>query len=369
VSNADPGAFGRTLAKLRQGRGYTQQEVATRIPTYYSDAGAYGRVERAERHPQRDALIAILVRGLLISDVAELNRILQLAAYEALSAEEVETFGLILSQAEPLPKLVPPIISLRDPFRDWRSAAILFVSMGLSGLIALRIPGHAPFAALTSCLYAALYVVSLYLESAFDPERLPATRTAALTFGFVAVSSTVALATDRVLVDGGNPLALLFSLAVFILAGIVQFAVARRTLPESPIVPASFQTRTAQSAHLKNTSYFLLLVLLFWLPPFHGVSTLSRELRSGHSDWVRQMLAQDLMLGRGLLALSVRWLLGLLLTMFLIAWYMGAHLLDNLRPHARLNSFTLLFYLRAFLYFLLCLICVGWYAYSLSEFA
>ncbi len=55
--------------------------------------------------------------------------------------------------------------------------------------------------------------------------------------------------------------------------------------------------------------------------------------------------------------------------MFIIAGYMGAHLLDNLRPHARLNSFTLLFYLRALLYFLLCLVCIGWFAYALSELA
>ena len=178
-----------------------------------------------------------------------------------------------------------------------------------------------------------------------------------------------ALATDRVLVDSGNSLALLFSLAIFLVAGIAQFLVVRPALSEAAIVPATFQTQPARAAHLKNTGYFLLIVVLFWLAPFHCVSTLSRELRAGHGDWVGQVLEHDLMLGRGVLALSVRWLLGLLLAMLLISLYMGHVLLDSLQPNARLNSFTPLFYLRAFLYFLLCLVCIGWYAYSLSEFA
>jgi hypothetical protein len=323
---------------LRLARGFIQQQVAARIPTYYSDAGAYGRIERGERHPDRDAVVAILVRGLLIREIAEIDRVLQLAGYWALSADEIATLGLAETVAELPEEPVPPVILPRNPWRHWRSAGVLIGSLVLAGLIALLIPGHTPFALLTSCLYAALYVVSLYLESAFDPERLPTTRTAMFTFAFVSVSSTVALATDRALVDSDNYFALLFSLAIFLLAGILQFVIVRRALPESAIVPARFQTRTAQSAHLKNTNYFLLIVVLFWLPPFHCVSTLSREFRSGHAEWVRQTLTQDLMLGRGLLALSVRWLLGLLLIMFLIAWYMGAHLLDNLRSHARLNS-------------------------------
>lgn len=369
MPNADPGAFGRTLAKLRRARGWTQEQVAHRIPTYYGDAGAYGRIERGERHPDRDAVVAILVHGLLIREIAEINRVLQLAGYWALSADDIEKLGLAEAVTKLPQELVPPVTLSRNTWWNWRSVGILVGSLVLAGFIALLIPGHAPFVLLTSCLYAALYVVSLYLETAFDPERIATTRTATFTFAFVSVSSTVALATDRALVDSGNYLALPLSLAIFVLAGILQFAIVLRALSESAIVPAKFQSQTAQTAHLKNTSYFLLIVLVFWLPSFHCVSTLSREVRSGHADWVRQMLAQDLMLERGLLALSVRWLLGLLLMMFLIALYMGAHLLENLRPHARLNSFTLLFYLRALLYFLLCLLSIGWYAYSLSEFA
>ncbi len=369
MPNADPSTLGRTLAQLRRARGWTQEQVAHRIPTYYSDAGAYGRIEREERHPDRDALAAILVHGLVIREIPEINRVLQLAGYGMLDDDEIETLGLTQTSTEPSEEPVPPVILSRTPWRDVQSVGILIGSLVLTCFIAWLIPGHTLFAILTSCLYAALYVVSLYLESAFDPDLIATTRTAMFTFAFVSVSSAAALATDKALVDSGNYLALLFSLVIFVLAGIAQFALVRRTLPESAIVPTTFQSQTAQTAHLKNTIYFLLIVLVFWLPSFHCVSTLSREARSGHTDWVRQMLAQDLMLGRGMLALSVRWLLGLLLMMFLIALYMGAHLLESLRPHARLNSFMLLFYVRTLVYFLLCLLCIGWYAYSSSEFA
>ncbi len=307
------------------------------------------------------------MRGLLIREIPEINRVVQMAGYEALSAGEIETLGIAQSVPEPQAP-VPPVVSSPRPWPDWPSAGILMGSLVLTGLIASLVRGHSLFALLTSCMYAALFVVSLYLESAFDATRFPSTRTAAFTFALVSLSSVAALAVDRALVDSGNSFALLFSLGIFLLAGISQFVMVRRALSDSPVVAARFQTRTGQSAHLKNTSYFLLIVVLVWLPPFHCISTLSREVRLGHADWVRQMLVQDLMLGRGLFALSVRCLLGLLFIMFLIALCMGAYLLDNLRPHVRLNSFTLLFYLRAFLYFLLCLVCVGWYAYSLAEF-
>lgn len=362
MSDADSGAFGRALAKLRLARGYTQQQVSARIPTYYSDAGAYGRIERGERHPDRDAVIAILVRGLLILDASEINRMLLLAEFEPLSLVDVERFDL--------PKQPPlePSSGRIQRFPDWRSVLVVLGSLAGAGLLALLIPGQAAFALLTSGLYAALYVVSLYLESAFEPERFPRTTTAAvLTFGAILVTSMAALATDRILVDAGSSLALPSALAIFLLAGVVQFLLVRRTLAATPTVPASFQTHTAQSAHLKNTAYFLLVVVLFWQPAFHCVLTFTREIRVGQADWVHQMLEHDLMIGRGIIALSVRWLLGLLLSTFLTSLYMGHVLLDRLQPHVRLNTFTILFYLRAFVFFLLCLIAIGWYAYSLSE--
>lgn len=364
MANTNPDTLGSALAKLRRARGWTQDEVARRIPTYYSDGGAYGRIEREERHPDRDALLAILLNGLLVTDAADINRVLQLAGYDVLTAGERGKLGAESAADEPADQTT----SSRNPILTWPSVVTLVASLVGAALISWLIPGHALVTFLTGCHYAALYVVSLYLESALNPERILTTRTALHMFAFMAITSTVSLATDHALVDSGNDFALPFALAIFIVAAVSQFAIARRVLPEAAVVPAAFQTQTAQTAHLKNTGNFLLIVLFFWLPPFHCVMTLSREARLGHGDWVRQMLGQILMFGRGVLALSVACLLGLLLVMFLIALYMGAHLLENLRPDGQqLNSYMLLFYMRAFMYFLLCLLLIGWYAYSLSQ--
>ena len=363
MANTHPDTLGPALAKLRRARGWTQDEVARRIPTYYGDGGAYGRIEREERHPDRDALLAILLNGLLLTDATDINRVLQLAGYNVLTADEKQKLGPSRAPDEP----VFQTASSRNPILTWPSAATLMAALVAAGLLSWLVREHALFAFLSSCHYAALYVVSLYLESAFNPERILTTRTALHLFAFMAISSIAALAIDRALVDSGNEFALLFSLAILIAAAVSQFAIARRVLPPAALVPATFQTQTAQSAHLKNTGNFLLIVLFFWLPPFHCVVSLTREARLGQGDWVRQVSGHNLMVGRGVLALSVPCLLGLLLVMFLIALYMGAHLLESLRPQVQLNSFALLFYLRALLYFLLCLLCIGWYAYSLSE--
>jgi len=67
---------------------------------------------------------------------------------------------------------------------------------------------------------------------------------------------------------------------------------------ESVVVPTNFQAHTAQAAHLKNTVYFLVIVLLFWLPPFHCVAVLRREIYAGHAASVREILAHQLLHGR-----------------------------------------------------------------------
>src|SRR5207253_6226822 len=125
-----------------------------------------GRIERGERHPDRDTLIAILVQGLEILDTAEVNLVLQSEQFEAVSAEDVERLGLTNPQKPPGPELKPV-----PRFPGWRVVGTLVGSLASAGLIALLIPKDAPFALLTSCLYAGLYVVSVYLESAFEPER------------------------------------------------------------------------------------------------------------------------------------------------------------------------------------------------------
>ena len=87
---------------------------------------------------------------------------------------------------------------------------------------------------------------------------------------------------------------------------------------------------------------------------------------TGHLTQARQLLARQIMIGQGIVALNAESLAGLLAAMLLLSIGMGAHLLDNLRPHPALGAFHAFFYARALLYFTLSLVCLGWYFYSLG---
>jgi hypothetical protein len=127
-----------------------------------------------------------------------------------------------------------------------------------------------------------------------------------------------------------------------------------------------FQAHTAQAAHLKNTAYYLVIVVLFWLPPFHAVGVLTRELRLGHVDAVRALVTRRFMLGSDLVAASPEVLWYLFLGLGLLAIPMAVRLLENLKSHPDLNRYTSLAYLRAVIYFLLALTCLFWYSAAIG---
>src|SRR5581483_6198084 len=100
-----PNLLGPAISAARHARGWTQGEVVGRIPTYYRDERSYRRIESGERTPDRGTLVVVLARGLAIGDAVEINRILALAGYAPISADEMREFGLAasLSQATPAP--------------------------------------------------------------------------------------------------------------------------------------------------------------------------------------------------------------------------------------------------------------------------
>jgi transcriptional regulator with XRE-family HTH domain len=172
LSSAGAGALGRTLAKLRIAQRLTQEKIAGRISTYYSEAGAYGRIERGKRHPDREPLIAILVQGLSVSDVGNINRILGLANYDPLTEQEVRQLGLPLSQsaeqqaAESASQRRQRLSALfANPRWGLFSVGMIVGSFVLVAAMAAMVPGRFLFVLVTSCLYAALYVTSVYLAA------------------------------------------------------------------------------------------------------------------------------------------------------------------------------------------------------------
>ena len=361
--------MGQALAELRRSWGLTQKEVAARVSTYYSDERAYRRVERGERLPDRDNVIAIVTVGLGVVSPETINRLLVLAGYADLTEAEARSLN-------PAPVTVPTpplIVPQKAGARSWlgtdgrkRLVAVVVSFLIVSGAIASTSP-HAVIVMLTSALYGCLYAVSVLLESAFGTSNGKAARAGTRVFCLMLLTSVLALAADEWLVEAGGSTALSVSLSVFVLSAGFQWLWVKRVLPESVIVPSRFQAHTAQAAHLKNTAYFLLIVVLFWLPPVHCISVLRREIRLGHADLARNMLGGWVIIGPDVVCLNVACLWGLFLLLLLLAIPMSAWLLNNLKPHPKTNTYINLLYLRAFLYFLLILVCLIWFSSSLGS--
>lgn len=343
------------------------------MSTYYSEDSAYRRVELGQRVPDRDAAIAILTSGLGITVIEQINGILALAGYASLTEGEARQLRLPVAQLEATSTTARG--NARRSF--WttlvgklegrlRPLILLVSTVAVSVLLAVS-SGRAPVMIATTMLYASLYAVSLLLESALDAKRPSRWAVGVVLFCLMLASSVVALTVDTWLAGKGSPVALPLSFAIYLGAAAVQWMIARTALPEIAVVPLQFQAHTAQAAHLKNTLYFLVIVALFWLPPFHCIAELQREVRIGHASWVKALVGRHLILGKDFVALSPETLWFVLLGLALLALPMAARLLENLKTHPGLNTYTALLYLRAVLYFLLILVCLIWYSSEIGS--
>ena len=359
-------AFGKALAQLRRAKGLTQADMVGRLGTYYSDETSYGRIEQGKRSPDRPTAVAIAIRGLRLTDAESINRLLGLAGFDGLTREEAQSLKLEWSEVPGL--TVKPEDGEPIPRWAWPVAVASFVVSGILGLwISSHVPNHIGIALVTSVLYGSLFSVSLLLETAYFPDRNRFFPTAVILFSLMFVSSVAILAFGATMLRAGSPWSLAASFGGFLLTGMIQWLVLRMVLPGFSLQIARFQLMPAQVAHLKNTAYLLLLVILFWLPPFSAVLGLEREAETGNLQFVRGILDRQVMIGRGIVGVNAATLAGVWVLVVLVSIPMGARLLENMRPHPRLNVFYTLFYLRAILYFTLSLICVGWYFYSLGQ--
>jgi transcriptional regulator with XRE-family HTH domain len=356
---------------VRESKGLTQKQVAERVSTFYSDDSAYRRIERGTRLPEREAAIAIVGQGLLVTDVQQINGLIALAGYSPLSVQELQD----IQRGQAAVSGPAATVSKRDRF--WTSIASsnrfpAAVGLSLSGAILIcvllnsRLPD--PVVGFSACLlYAALYPVSILLESSHGQYGREVDAAAVGTFCLVLLTSAIALTLDYGLAQSGNIAGLALGLGLFVSAAVVQWLATRSALPDTAIVAASFQTRTAQAAHLKNTGYFVAVVVLFWLPPYHAIVVLRHQVQWGETEAVRNFQSRYFLASRGLLAPSPGVLWIALALLLLLSIPMGAKLLDRLTPHQRLNRYSILLYIRTFLYFLLSLTCLGWYSYAFGS--
>lgn len=226
--------------------------------------------------------------------------------------------------------------------------------------------------ALAACLmYAALYGVALLVEVAyqFDIYARAGIRVAAALFLWAFLASLFALAVDRKLIARGSAHALSLSGLTLLVSAAILFVGACLFLPSTPITEAALQTQTAQAAYLKTICYFITLALLFLITPFHFVLVLERELREGRREDVMKLLAGDPSSAtpKGAVFIRPRGLASVLVAMMAVALFLHFKLMDNLSISPFTNLFSILIYIRLFLYFILAMECLFWYSRAINE--
>ncbi len=244
-------------------------------------------------------------------------------------------------------------------------------ALGLSGKLDLSFGGHFTHALIAGGLYAALYAVALLGEIAYQFDRYGRASlwVAAAIFTVVFVTSLAGLAVDWKLTRDGSRKGLAASAAIFFGSALLVFAGACLFLPTNPVTEMNWQTYTAQAAYLKDIVYFLVLLVIFLLPPFHFVLATQRELQFGRHKATLSLLTGDkLSLAPRSVFYPRFWVLALILAVIVgVSFFLHHNLMSNLKPGEYMNLFANLIHTRLILYHLLATVCLYWYYHALNE--
>jgi DNA-binding winged helix-turn-helix (wHTH) protein len=223
----------------------------------------------------------------------------------------------------------------------------------------------------STSLYSALYTCALLLEVAYQWNTFAtlAEQLALPVFFLILGTSLSALIADWRLTMSGKRGSLLVAVLIFIGAAFLLYVALGFFLPNYPITEATFQTRSAHAAYLKDVSYFLPLGIIFIVLPFHFITSLHKQLAAGQQISVLALLSDRPEAVTPMGAIYVRtWWLGLLLCgAAVISLLSTNYLLDNLQPGQHKDLFTQLVMWRLLLYFALGLECLLWYYRALGE--
>jgi transcriptional regulator with XRE-family HTH domain len=345
-------SLGKRLRALRESRGITQDQVVERSGVY-SESSSLRKIERGEQRPKRAAIIALSAIGLEERDPNVIDELLASADYEALSDPEVARLGLTRPPPTPQDRSATDetVRAVRAPISE-HQLHIWDMVIGVCATMSIWLAALQDWFVFVTCiLYAGLFVVSVLLETAYESRGSETVR-AAMTAGAMTLAGSLGgLWMDSRLVLAGRPEGLWLVLLLFVVSAAMQWALARPGLPAHATVRARFQPHTAQAAHLKNSLYFLFMVVAFWIPPRHCVEA------SHHGGSAVMMFCPRPV-----------WLWGAFVLVVAASIPMGSRLLENLEPSPRQNLYVTLFYVRALLYGLLSVICLAWYSTEISLF-
>jgi hypothetical protein len=281
--------FGLALKSIRERKDVAHKVLLERIRHRYSDSSSYRRIERGERTPERETIIDILIVGLEEKDGSTIDELLAFAGYDGLSEREAEELGVqraapSIPDASDGSNAAEQSAPAASGDEHLSPVAVLTLSCVVGSCLILAVLicawAHATplwFVTLTAVLYGSLYGVSILLETAYHARTAQIQRLAVAISCFTVLAAVTAFAADAFLItDQAN--GLIIGIAVILVAAAAQWFVARRYLPAHAIVPATFQPHTGQSAHLKNTTYFLFIVVAFLQPPWHSAAPHDRHI-------------------------------------------------------------------------------------------
>ena len=230
---------------------------------------------------------------------------------------------------------------------------------------------HLVFVSTACVAYAALYVVALLLEVAFQFNRFAfsSLKVAPVVFGWILLTAIISLVGGRALTSQSPSSGIVVSTFGFFAAALVLVVFLTRFLPDSPVTQATFQTYPARAAYLKDVSQFLLLAFIFLILPLHFISSIENEVKNGRYRGVLDLLQgnKHAAVPRGAVYLRFWVLVCSLAIIAAILLITTAHLLENLKLDPNLNLFIELLYVKGILYLGMGLTCLTWYYLTLSS--
>ena len=230
--------------------------------------------------------------------------------------------------------------------------------------------GHLSYVLPICIVYAALFPMALVLELAYEIDRFRPSLLVVVPLVFLWVLSTsiLGLGLDWKLTLAGKASGLFVNLGIQVGAATILYLAMMAYLPSVSFVPANFQTLTAQAAFLKSMIHLLLLSMIFWLPSFHFVISMQREILAGRHRLALALLTNDTLAlkPRGTIFPRLSWLIALWVV-FVLARLGGMfYLFNNLKPDPSLNLYMNIAVLHQFLFFVVGTGCLIWYSRALE---
>lgn len=224
-----------------------------------------------------------------------------------------------------------------------------------------KLRDHLGHVLVSSCLYALLHTIALWVELAYQAERFRGELwvLSPAVFLWCAVTACTGLAWGwhKNLHDGGGGLAR--TLLVFGVAGVLLYIALGGVLPREAVTDAGIQTLTAQAAYLKDLFWFQTLAILYLILPWQEIASREHERRS---DGAAEQAARSPTTRRWSSGTKLSFL-GILLVLALPASaLMSYYLFERLRPGAGMNLFMQLVLWRLILSGVLGFECLAWYA-------